>query len=108
MPPTFGQQQPDRTCHFCRSAIPARALKCAFCGEWVNERTEYSGAALGLRVVGTVWIALSILAALVWVGIGMEGDESDFAFAIAFAVFFQGWLIGLAAVVLAETSPRRQ
>lgn len=113
-PPTHakGAPPPDRTCHCCRSTMPARAAKCAACGEWVEGRADYLPAAKALRVVGTIWIAFSVLGALGWwlVGVTASGDDDPFPFlgyVIAIVVLLQGLLVGLAAIVLGEMAPRR-
>lgn len=68
---------------------------------------DYSRAALGLRVMGIIWIILSTLTAFVWFAIGSDGS-SGITFMIAFVALFQGWLVGLGAMVLADMAPRRR
>ncbi|MGI8923459.1 MAG: hypothetical protein ACR2HJ_05375 [Fimbriimonadales bacterium] len=68
---------------------------------------DYTRSAQGLRVMGIIWIVLSTLTAFVWFAIGSD-DLSGIAFMIAFVALFQGWLVGLGAMVLADMAPRRR
>lgn len=106
--PRMGAPQPDRTCAYCRTQIPARAAKCAACGEWTGP-TDYSPVAKGLRVVAIVWLVLSVLGGLIW-SLGSLGMETgaEYSFAIGLALLLQGLLVGFSALALAEIVPPRR
>lgn len=104
--PRLGKHAPDRPCQFCRTEIPHRAAKCAACGEWVPVNCEYSPPARALRTVGVIWIALSILAALVVTLFGLSDGATPLFFWAA-GLLLQGLFVGCLAIVVAELPPRR-
>ena len=111
------------TCRYCRETMAADALKCRLCGEWAV-RTRAGAAAMLLRAVGWLWVALSALGALAtWrlTGalrsklLGAYVDEylatprvvDPFAYALIFLILLQGLTIGLGLMVFAGLAPRR-
>lgn len=90
-------------CPHCMSTLPRRAKRCPACGQYAVP-TQLRPAALVLRIVGYVWIVLSLLgAAVLW--------QSDLPFpggrtSLAIVAGLQGLLLGLIAVTIAENGRR--
>ena len=104
--PKMGRPAPDRPCQFCRTEIPARAAKCAACGEWTEGAADYSPLATGLRLVAFIWIVLSVAAGLLGVLLASDGSGT-WGMVMSVAILLQGLLVGLSALVLADLASRR-
>lgn len=89
-------------CPYCTTPLSRRAKRCSACAEWVVP-TQLRPAAQALRAVGYIWLVLSTLGAVVlWLNdVPLLGGAAG-----TIALFLQGLLVGLVAVVIAENGPR--
>lgn len=107
-----GETTEGRMCLACREVIKSHASRCSHCGEWAVE-TSLTFAARILRVLGWTLVAGTFLFSFALWALLRGTDAypsplgSELGMVIGIAVLFQGALWGLAAVVLAELSPRK-
>ena len=112
----------QRRCPFCCSACQREAKKCHACGEWMV-RTSAGAAAATLRLLGVLWVALTLLAAAALWGLGravklwvllraVDPIVTPLAFDLAVyallaMLLLQGLTVGVGLAVLARLAPRR-
>jgi len=112
----------ERGCPYCCADLARGAKKCRTCGEWVVRVSVGGGAAL-LRLVGWLWIILSVVAAAgVWyvgsvVRLWVLVRAVDPAltplildvvrYGLAGAVLLHGLTFGVTLRVIADLAPRR-
>jgi hypothetical protein len=104
-------------CRMCDKGNSHLARKCAWCGEWLVD-ARISPRAAALRVVGWVWLNVSVASAMVVAVLSyrIRNIESDlvaggllasWGYGLAVGAVLEGLLLGLGAVVIAENSARR-
>lgn len=111
-----------RRCPYCCTVSAREAKKCYACGEWIV-RTSAGVAAATLRLLGVLWVGLTVLAAVALWGAGRAAKlwvllravdpiitplAFDLAlYALLAVLLLQGLTVGVGLAVLARLAPRR-
>jgi len=112
----------ERRCPYCCADAPQEAKKCRACGEWLV-RTSAGAAPAALRLLGWLWVGLTLLAAG---GLWAAGRAARFwillratdpaisplaldvaLYGLLALVLLQGLTVGVALSVLSRLAPRR-
>ena len=112
----------ERRCPHCCSDIAREAKKCRVCGEWVV-RTSSGAAAALLRLLGWLWVGLSLLAGAglwyvgsavrLWVLVRSVDPAVTplvldvILYGLVGMVLLQGLTFGVGLAAIAELVPRR-
>jgi len=112
----------ERCCPHCCASIAREAKKCRVCGEWVV-RTSPGAAATLLRMLGWLWVGLSLVAGAglwyvgsvvrLWVLVRSVDPAVTplvldvVLYGLVAIVLLQGLTFGVGLAALAELVPRR-